>query len=186
MGRREIARLDQSLVRSIAAEFPKGKWRRITGLEIINANKKTWKSLKHLRKVGGNYAFLFPERFFSKEREILLHAPSRRQVPFRYCLKTIFASDEYVAAYVGKASNLAQRIQWHFSLAKRNTGAQVQYGLVNSKICRNRSAAVKFMLEHSIIYYRDLHGDGHVANRDLLELSLCARFAPPFNIKSER
>jgi hypothetical protein len=42
------------------------------------------------------------------------------------------------------------------------------------------------MLEHAVIVYRELSGDVNVANRDILELSLVAGFAPPFNIKSER
>jgi hypothetical protein len=42
------------------------------------------------------------------------------------------------------------------------------------------------MLGHAVIVYRELSGDVNVANRDLLELSLLAELAPPFNIKSER
>ena len=44
-----------------------------------------------------------------------------------------------LVAYVGRAANLLQQFRWHFSLAERNTGAQVQYGLV--KCDKNRSAA---------------------------------------------
>ncbi|MEK7469881.1 MAG: hypothetical protein AAB074_21140 [Planctomycetota bacterium] len=63
---------------------------------------------------------------------------------------------------------------------------QVRAGLVKSGFCVDRHLALDFMLQHAVIRYRELTGDEHAANRDLLELSLCARFAPPFNIKSER
>jgi len=89
-------------------------------------------------------------------------------------------------AYVGRAANLLQRFQWHFSLAQINTGAQVQYGLVKCGACQNRKEAVTFMLNHARIAFHFLHGDERAANRDIIELSLCSRFMSPFNIKSER
>ena len=89
-------------------------------------------------------------------------------------------------AYVGKATNLTQRLQWHFSAANKSTAARVQYGLIKAVICADRQIAVDFMLKHATIVYRELSADEHTGNRDLLELSLCAKFGSPFNIKSER
>lgn len=186
-----ITRIDRNLVNSWTSEFPGGSWQRVSGRDIhaptsSRLNGRNWQAVEKVRKVGGNYVFLFPERFFSDEREIHLDGPSKRKIPFRFCVKTHSAQNGHVAVYVGKASNLSQRFQWHFSLSERNTGAQVQSGLVKCGICKDRPEAVDFMLQHAVIFYREVPGDGHAANRDLLELSLCARFAPPFNIKSER
>ncbi len=89
-------------------------------------------------------------------------------------------------AYVGKAMNFTQRLQWHFSAANKSTAAQVQYGLIKAGVCADRQIAVDFMLKHATIAHRELSADEHTANRDLLELSLCANFGSPFNIKSER
>jgi hypothetical protein len=91
-----------------------------------------------------------------------------------------------MVVYVGKASNLHQRLQGHFGTGATSTLVQVQNGLVESETCQDRPSAISFMLEHAVIVYRELSGDANVANRDLLELSLVAAFAPPFNVKSER
>jgi hypothetical protein len=185
-----LARIDADLVRTVLGEFPSGDWKtlrasslRATGLPNLS---RTWTGLSSIRSVGGNYVFLFPACHFEQEREISLDGPGSRKIPFRFSSRSHPPCDGLVVAYVGKAANLHQRFQWHFSLARRNTGAQVQYGLLKSGVCPSRSAAVEFMLLNAIIIYRTLPGDEHTANRDLLELSLCARFAPPFNIKSER
>ena len=42
------------------------------------------------------------------------------------------------------------------------------------------------MLDHATIAFRILNGIEHAANRDIIEISLCAKFMSPFNIKSER
>jgi hypothetical protein len=139
-----------------------------------------------VHKVGGNYAFLFPEANFAELREITLHGPGGLKIPFSFSLRGHVSQEGLIVAYVGRASNLNQRLQWHFSGAKKNTAAQVQHGLVNSGICDSLESAIHFMLNHAVIAYRELPGVENTANRDLLELSLCAQFAPPFNIKSER
>jgi hypothetical protein len=185
------ARVDFKLVRTITEEFPTSSWHTFRGKDIHAAtprspNAKVWSNLKTIRDVGGNYAFLFPKEHFKREREISLDGPNQRKIPFRFCSDSHPGTDEYFVAYVGKAARLTQRFFWHFSGAESNTGGQVQYGLYKSGMCETRPDAVAFMLRHAVIAYRTLPGDENAANRDLLELSLCARFAPPFNIKSER
>ena len=51
--------------------------------------------------------------------------------------------------------------------------------------CPNRKAAVTFMLDHATIAYHLLSGDDHVADRDIVEVTLSGKFMAPFNIKSE-
>lgn len=175
----------------MTGEFPQGDWQRVQGSGLHtptgrNPKARKWALLHHVHQKGGNYAFLFPKEYFAEEREITLDGPGQRKIPFCFSTQSHPPIDGLFVAYVGKAANLKQRFQWHFSLAAKNTGAQVQYGLVKAGICQDRQSAVDFMLKHASIVYRELTGDANAANRDLLELSLCARFAAPFNIKSER
>jgi len=46
-------------------------------------------------------------------------------------------------------------------------------------------AALHALRAHARILYVVLPGPANCANRDVLEMSLCVRLAPPFNIKSE-
>ena len=46
--------------------------------------------------------------------------------------------------------------------------------------------AVHWMLENAQMVLHDLNGPEQTANRDIVEVTLCARHMPPFNIKSER
>lgn len=185
------ARIDLIKVRRLAEDFPNGDWQQIHCLRLHaptlrNPSFRKWALLKDIRDQGGNYAFLFPTHFFESERQIHLDGPAQRKIPFFFSTVTHPPTEGLFVAYVGKASNLYQRFQWHFGLAKKSTVAQVQFGLVKSGVCRDRQHAVNFMLEHATIAFRVLSGDTQAANRDLLELSLCAKLAPPFNIKSER
>ncbi len=184
-------RIDFELVRTIAGEFPGGSWQRLDCASLhrpteLNSRAREWELLTHVHKKGGNYAFLFPEAHFAEERQILLDGPAQRKIPFCFSTQSHSVSDGLFVAYVGKAANLHQRFQGHFGLTKKSTVAQVQFGLVKSGICTDRQSAVDFMLKHATIVYRELSADEHTANRDLLELSLCANFGSPFNIKSER
>ncbi len=188
---RKPATIDQAFVREVVGEFPHGSWKSLRGSNLsssteANSKARSWKCVRCLHKVGGVYAFLFPESHFLEEREISLDGPLKRSIPFRFSHKTHPAHEGYVVAYVGKATNLSQRFKLHFSRTERSTVVQVRAGLVKSGFCVDRHLALDFMLQHAVIRYRELTGDEHAANRDLLELSLCARFAPPFNIKSER
>lgn len=185
------SRIDFDLVRACVENFPHGDWQQLLGSHLHvgterDPRARKWAALNHVVKKGGNYVFLFPEANFSEERKIILDGPGGRKIPFHFSSKSHLPHSGLFVAYAGKAANLSQRFQWHFSLAARNTGAQVQYGLVKSGVCEDRQEAVDFMLANATIFYRELSGDENAANRDLLELSLCAKFAPPFNIKSER
>lgn len=183
-------RINFDLVQRTVREFPGENWQTVhgSGLHMPTVQKphaRNWNLLQQVQKKGGNYAFLFPETFFAEEREIALDGPAKRKIPFCFSVQSHPASNGLVVVYVGKATDLQQRIQLHFGLTQKSTTAQVQYGLVKSRICTDRESAVRFMLQHAVIVYRELSGDEHTANSDLLEMSLCARFAPPFNIKSE-
>lgn len=172
------SRIDFELVRTIAGEFPGGSWQRLDCASLhrpteLNPRAREWELLTHVHKKGGNYAFLFPAAHFAEEKQILLDGPAQRKIPFCSSTQSHSVSDGLFVAYVWKAANLHQRFQ-------------VQFGLVKSGICTDRQSAVDFMLKHATIVYRELSADEHTANRDLLELSLCAKFGSPFNIKSER
>ncbi len=179
------ARIDLEIVRTSAGDFPDG-WQRLSCNLLQSPRSRSWKPLRHVRKKGGVYAFLFPEVHFAEDRQIQLDGPARRLIPFHFSTRNHPPVGGYFVAYVGKASNLLQRLQWHFNLAQSTTVAQVQFGLIKSGISRDRHEAVEFMLQHGQIVYREFSGDTHVANRDLIEMSIFAKFAPPFNIKSER
>ena len=90
-----------------------------------------------------------------------------------------------MVAYVGRSANLLDRVQGHFSLSRKSTLALVQYGLVNSQTCSTRADAVRFMLDNATLVYSVLNGAVNVANRDVIEVALWAKYMTPFNIKSE-
>lgn len=184
-------RIDAGLVLSITNEFPNGKWLTLRGSDLHapkpqNKLARNWEPIHELRGIGGNYAFLIPKSNFNKERKILLAGPNERKIPFCFSMNNHSAIVDNMVVYVGKATDLYKRFQQHFHETKQTTAAQVQNGLVDSGICNNRVEAISFMFMNALIKYRELPGDTHVANRDLLVHSLCAKFAPPFNIKSER
>lgn len=180
-------RLNLELVRTSTVQFPNAGWQFLNCKELVRTNgKRSWQPLKHVEKKGGIYAFLFPEGHFSEVRQIALDGPAQRKIPFSFSTRNHPPVEGFLVAYVGKASNLLQRLRWHFNLAKSTTVAQVQFGLIKSGLSQGRNEAVKFMVQHGRVVYREFSGDTHVVNRDLLEMSLIAQFAPPFNIKSER
>jgi hypothetical protein len=72
----------------------------------------------------------------------------------------------------------------HFQ--QKMAASQVQNGLVNCGLRQGYSEDVEPMLDKATIVYHELDGDEQAANRDLLELSLCARFGPPFRLKAQR
>jgi hypothetical protein len=45
---------------------------------------------------------------------------------------------------------------------------------------------LRYLREHGRIVYHILPGPENRANRDIIELTLCSKYKPPFNIKSER
>jgi hypothetical protein len=71
------------------------------------------------------------------------------------------------------------------SHGERKDGGQVKYGLKDCGVEPDIEMALRRLREQAKIVYLVLSGPDECANRDILELSLCARFGPPFNIKSE-
>jgi hypothetical protein len=186
------ANLNPDLVRRAVDSFPAtGEWQQISCAELraaktLNPDARNWSPLTATGSKGGVYAFIFPKQFFADPRTIMLDGPGQRHIPFQFAAMPEQLTDHAgFVVYVGRAANLLQRFHWHFSLTERNTGAQVQYGLVKCGISKSRKDAVGFMLDHARIAYLIVHGDDHAANRDIIELSLCGKFMSPFNIKSE-
>jgi hypothetical protein len=187
------ARLDPARVRKVADAFPTSlDWQRLLCTSLRRQGSRgddparDWSPLKHCNKKGGLYAFLFPSLLFKAPRRIKLDGPSRRKIEFEFHAdENLILPDGSFVAYVGRTSTLLVRLKLHFSLAKVNTGAQVQYGLVKCRIAKNRREAALFMLKHASIAYAILDGDAHVANRDIIEVALWSRYMTPFNIKSE-
>jgi len=188
-----FAILQPELIHRIVESFPfSGEWQRLRCADLRapttgKPDARNWSPLTATGSKGGVYAFLFPKCHFDQPRKIVLDGPGQSKIPFKFtAIANLLTTDEQVVVYVGRAANLLQRFQWHFSLAERNTGAQVQNGLVKCRLCPRRKQAVSFMLDHATIAFRILNGIEHAANRDIIEISLCAKFMSPFNIKSER
>lgn len=189
---RTPARLDAELVRGLAKSFPGPPWQSIStsvfvadrGLRIWS----NWSSAKHLEGVGGVYAILLPTAWFETPRILQLHAPhSHAGVPINYEFTVPELEGEgYGVVYVGRTANLCERWQGHLTAGERKDGGQVMHGLVDCKLHDNQKPALRELRKHARIIYTALPGSENCANRDILEVSLCARFGPAFNIKSER
>jgi hypothetical protein len=186
------ARLDLNLVHHLTAAFPGEGWRSLeTRLFITDRGEQIssdWSHSSHLTTVGGVYAVLLPCAWFTPARTIPLHAPHthhERTIPFEFTLQPLGDASDGVA-YVGRTSNLAQRWRGHLSRGGRKDGGQVKFGLMDSGLHSDIDESLRSLRAHARIIYTVLSGPEHCANRDVLEMSLCARFAPPFNIKSER
>jgi hypothetical protein len=183
-----VATLDLRLVKQLVECFPNDPWKTIfTRIFIADRNEQffsDWSSTKHCKDVGGVYALLLPTIWFSPARIMDLHGPNKCAIPFEFTLPDLM--DGYGVVYVGKSSNLCQRWQGHLTPGKRKDGGQVKHGLIDCGLARNEESALRILREHARIIYTELSAPEHCANRDMLEMSLCTRFAPPFNIKSER
>ena len=160
---------------------------------------------------AGVYCFVLPEAALPTERALILHGrtfgkkQARRQIQIRFDYQAIqFAGREELVVYVGKAANLRARIKGHLSTHVRATTNQVLRGLVGGPHTAITSAALErarsvlqklgsvHLVEHfhpnELIDHRTAAeiGECLVAERDLLEIKLIAKYAPPFNIKAER
>ena len=187
-----IARLDIGTVDRLAGAFPAGEWRRLESRKFVadreNQIHSNWQIAAELAEVGGVYAILLPAGWFALPRTIPLHAPHSHMgamIPFEFTVPPL-TEDGYGVVYVGRTSNLLQRWQGHLSRGERKDGGQVKFGLVDCGLYSDPDSALRALRAHARILYVTLPGPANCANRDLLEMSLCARFAPPFNIKSER
>jgi hypothetical protein len=186
------ARYDQSLVADLSKAFPTGtEWGKLNCCDVIVSNdhylRANWSCMNNLHEKGGVYAFLLPVSWFSSPRIIKLHAPHTHTSPIDFEFKIFPLSGmEYGVAYVGRTTDLKRRLRFHLSRGKKKDGGQVKFGVMNCGLFQQQDDALQKLREHARIIYTILSGRDHCANRDVLEISLCARFAPPFNIKSER
>jgi hypothetical protein len=186
------ASLDLSLVRRLAESFPNEGWQTIKTRAFVADRSEQffsdWSHSSHVTKMGGVYAVLLPCAWFTPTRTILLHAPHTHHqptIPYEFTLQPLDGSLEGVV-YIGRTSNLAQRWRGHLSRGERKDGGQVKFGLMDCGLHLDLDEALRSLRTHAHIVYTVLPGPENCANRDVLEMSLCARFAPPFNIKSER
>jgi len=186
------ARYDKNLVASLASSFPIGsEWRTILCRDVIVSNdqylRASWDVLNHLHQRAGVYAFLLPAEWFTPPRSILLHAPHTHDGPIEFEFSVSALPDStHGVVYAGKTTDLKRRSRLHLSRGETKDGGQVKFGVLNSNLFSSEDDALRAVREHGRIIYTELSGSDHVVNRDVLEIILCARFAPPFNIKSER
>ena len=181
-----IARLHPEKAKSLAESFPQGTdWHMIETRKFIKENRSDWSSIKHLDDVGGVYAVLLPIAWFSQPRVIHLHAPHNDEGPIPYEFTLLELIEGFGVVYVGRTRNLKRRLSFHLRNGKRKDGGQVKYGLFDCKLFENEIVALNKLRENARIIYTLLSGRENCANRDILEMWLFARYAPPFNIKSE-
>jgi|SRR5665213_715364 len=185
-----IARLDQETVNRLAQSFPNDGWTKLHTIVFggSHGNRCDWNYTKDLEGIGGVYAILLPTKWFHPSRTLPLHAPHRHKgekIQFEFVLQD-FAGDGYGVAYVGKTINLRQRWRGHLMPGERKDGGQVKFGLLDCGVHSTKEEALRDLRINARIVYTKLSGPDQCANRDLLEMALCARLAPPFNIKSER
>lgn len=181
------ASLDSDIISEVVDSFPLGEnWRTFECRVVIRqmgTTSATWVPLRDLRNVGGVYAVLLPATHFEQPRTIHLHGPNGCRIPFVFTINATV--DAMGIAYVGRTTNFAQRWQGHLSPGERKDGGQVKYGLLDSGVCGTQESALMFLRAHGRIMYYVLSGEDNCANRDIIEMTLCAKFKPPFNIKSE-
>lgn len=169
------------------------------------------KNIDHIPKNPGVYCFVIPKTKIPKRRLLILHGrtfgskSNRRQLQFAFYYRAApFTDGSGLVMYVGKASNLHGRLKGHLSVNPKATTNQVLRGLVGKAKADIDIDALKEALEqlrnHGTIYYHEHYhkdelkapdhfrgaGKSLVADRDLLEIMLIAKYAPPFNIKAER
>jgi hypothetical protein len=186
------ARLDLELTQRLAASFPTGAdWQTIQARAFVQDRGdkmfSDWSSTASLEGVGGVYAVLLPVKWFDLPLTLPLHGSHRHRgnrILFQFTLPVL--ADGYGVVYVGRTGNLRQRWRGHLSKGDRNDGGQVKFGMLDCALHTDALTALRELREHGRIIYTTLTGPGNCANRDVLEMALCARFGPPFNIKSER
>lgn len=147
-----------------------------------------WSAGKEWKGAGGVYAILLPTKWFHMGRTMPLHAPHRHrgeQIIFEFTLQSLTESSLGVV-YVGRSTALTDRWRGHLSRGKRKDGGQVKFGLMDCRVFDDETKTLRELRANGLIVFTVLPGPENCANRDVLEMSLCARFAPPFNIKSER
>ncbi len=183
------ARLDIGKVRAAADSFPNGAgWRWLPCCEFgrpPGQPRWDWGPTGDLSRVGGVYAVMLPARLFTRPRTIHLHGPNKVQIPFEFTV-TALPGSQLGVVYAGRTTALAERFRGHLLPGKRKDGGQVKFGLMDCGLCHSEDDARSLLHREATIVGLPLPGPKETVNRDLLELTLCARFCPPFNLKSER
>jgi hypothetical protein len=186
------ARLDLELTQSLAASFPNGQsWQTIRAREFVKDRgdliHSDWSPAAALGGVGGVYAVLLPVAWFEQPMTLPLHASHKHRgekILLEFVVPVLL--DGYGVVYVGRTGNLLKRWRGHLTKGERNDGGQVKFGLLDCALHTDPISALRVLREHGRFVYTTLPGPENCANRDVLEMALCARFGPPFNIKSER
>jgi hypothetical protein len=186
------ARLDLELTQRLAGEFPNGEnWQTIQARDFVKDRGDViysdWSAGIALEGVGGVYAVLLPIAWFDQPMTLPLHASHRHRgekILLEFVVPALW--DGYGVVYVGRTGNLLKRWRGHLTKGERNDGGQVKFGLLDCALHTDHLSALRALREHGRIIYTTISGPENCANRDVLEMALCARFGPPFNIKSER
>lgn len=183
-----MATLDRELIERISDSFPnRGEWERLDSRNFLNPQRpryRSWACINHLDGIGGIYAFLLPADFFT-ERTIHLHSTRGSRIPFHFTAAPI-TEDDFAVVYIGRTANFRNRFEEHHSTGNRLAAAQVKYRLIDCGLCGDQRPAIDFLHQHARIMWHRLTGQENAANRDIIELTLCARYMPPFNVKAER
>jgi hypothetical protein len=169
------------------------------------------KDLLQISSRPGVYLFVLPESALPEDRTLILHGRTfgpkgnKRQIRARFTYQpNVFGDFGGMVLYVGKAASIKARISGHLSTNIEATTNQVLRGIVGGAREKLSEVALKSakktLVELGKVYYIEHFIEGElvdyskvdeigacgVAERDLLEIKLIARFAPPFNIKAER
>jgi len=182
---KSVAGLNRTLIDRCVTGFPSYPlWQKLL-LRTTANGKISWTEHKHLAGVGGVYGFLLARKHIRSPKSIDLPRSKGRAVRFRFAASDFacLAGDQFVA-YVGKSADLLSRFQQHLHKSERGMAIQVQRELVKSRICL--SSPIMFILRQASIVYAILPGDENAPNRDIIEVTLCGRYMPPFNIKAEK
>jgi hypothetical protein len=187
----KAATLDISLINEAIQAFPEGAgWTTLACLDLrstANHRRRDWKCIQSLNRQAGLYAFLLPRAKFRNRYKFRLHGPAKRRLPFAFSADDLpSATKAHFVAYVGRTSNLLSRFKLHFHATKKTTAAQVRKALIECGFVKNTRQAIDFILQHGLIVFCRVPGNENVANRDIIEVALWAKYRCPFNIKSER
>jgi hypothetical protein len=182
---------------------------------VASAGSSDWfktslRNLEAIPKAPGVYCFVLPKECLPKERVVILHGRTfgkknaRRQLHFKFeYTAQVFAEGCGLVVYVGKAANLHGRVKAHLSTNVRATTNPVLRGLIGKPHPNVTTAGVeesrRNLVQHGMVFYFehshpdeksnpafiDDVGESFVVERDLLEIKLIAKYAPPFNLKAE-
>lgn len=192
------ANLD-AIVESVGKE--NGGWRTISAAKISSITSKP-----------GVYLFTLPADDRHVQGRLTLYGRTfgpkgqKRQLQFQFTYAARKLEGTSLAIlYIGKAANLQDRLKNHLNLRDDSTTSQMLHGLASQAVHHGEERNVKTALAHlqakaQIIYYELGHddeaendpredndvGESFAADRDLLEIKLIAKYAPPFNLKAER